>query len=891
MTLTLRPYQQEAVDGINAYWEEGVGKDPLVIAPTGSGKSIIIADFAKKTCLESKRVRIIVVTDSRDLVAQNEKQMRNYWMEASTGIYSAGLGKRQTQAQITFAGIQSIYNHAFDLGKIDIICVDECFPHDTEIITNKGAIKIGYIVEKNLDVLVLTHSGQYKRIVGRFKKPVPSTMVCVIHEKGKVESTTNHLFLTKRGWIKAEDLIVGDYIYNVNVTQYPRTSEQGIESKMGKSNTGAAPHQCYGISRKEECVFAQDIDQRESGSDYLGKLDGGHGNQLPEQIQQLSKTDNSPQFEAVRVCRLEICHASEPLCKSPEAGKERGIWRHELLFHNKIPAMFDRLFQFSKDGWTNKIYSRLVNAYNRSGCYSSLVFGRWFNNARGTEHQHIDGSCYTRGGGVDSRLVVSGMGNGVKNISFQKGIEGGNIQKGRCCYDGENIEGVKICTPDIDVQSSVYDIEIEDDHTYTANGIVVHNCHMISRKSQTRYGKFLKDMKTANPRVVCVGFSATPYRLDSGMLHEGDDAMFDGIAYVCEMKQLIKEGYLVPVISKGGVIKIDLSGVHIRAGDYAAGELAHAADDPQLVKLAVQEIVTYGQDRNAWLVFASGVTHANHVAEEIEKHGIKCEVVTGETPNDERDRTINKFKTGKLRCLVNVAVFTKGFDAPICDMIALLTSTKSTGKYVQIVGRGMRPYPDKENCLLLDFGGNVIEHGPIDEVDPVKRKNIFCVEPKKPPMKECPECRCIIFARTVVCPGCGYEFPMEARHGTESFDGAVMSDQQKPFIVEVKDHWYGRHKKHGKPDSMKMAFYDNLGREFAYWVTLDHTGYAAEKAQAIVKQFGGKSKTVDEALKEQFDWRTVTHIKVQPRGKFFSIIGFVFKAGESQQQKLEKERV
>jgi DNA repair protein RadD len=539
VTLTLRPYQQEAVEGIDAYWEEGVGKNPLVIAPTGSGKSIIIADFAKRTCLESKKVRIIVVTDSRDLISQNEKQMRKYWMEASTGIYSAGLGKRQTQAQITFAGIQSIYNHAFDLGKIDIICVDEC--------------------------------------------------------------------------------------------------------------------------------------------------------------------------------------------------------------------------------------------------------------------------------------------------------------------------------------------------------------HMIPRKSQTRYGKFLKDMKLANPHVVCVGFSATPYRLDSGMLHEGDDAMFDGIAYVCEMKQLIKDGYLVPVISKGGIIKIDLSGVHIRAGDYAAGELAHAADDPQLVKLAVQEIVNYGQDRKAWLVFASGVTHANHVAEEIEKHGIKCEVVTGETPNDERDRTINKFKTGKLRCLVNVAVFTKGFDAPICDMIALLTSTKSTGKYVQIVGRGMRPYPDKENCLLLDFGGNVIEHGPIDEVDPVKKKNIFCVEPKKPPMKECPKCQCIIFARTVVCPGCGFEFPMGARHGTESYDGAVMSDQQKPFVVEVKDHWFGRHKKSGKPDSMKMAFYDNLGREFAHWLTLDHTGYAAEKAQALVKQFGGKSKTVDEALKEQFNWRTVTHVKVQPRGKFFSITGFVFKAGESQQQELGEE--
>ncbi|MFA5150809.1 MAG: DEAD/DEAH box helicase family protein, partial [Candidatus Omnitrophota bacterium] len=866
--MELRDYQQDAVDAIFDYWDRGLGKNGLVIAPTGSGKSIIIAAFCKKMQQDWPNTRIIVITDSRELIAQNEKTMRAFWKDASTGIHSAGLGKRNTQARILFCSIQTVYKKAFDFEKTDVICVDECFPHDTEIVTDKGIKKIGDIVEKNLDVRVLTHSGQYKRIVGRFKKPIPVAMVCVIHEKGKVECTPNHRILTKRGWIKAEDLIVGDYIYNVNATLYPGATKQSIESKMGENISRAAPYRCDGGTGKEECIFAQDIDQSKSGPDYLGELDGRYGNQLPEQIKQLSEIDNSSQFEAVRVCRLEICHAAEPLCESPEAGKERGIWRHELLFHNTVFTSIGRLFQLGKNGWANKIYSGLVDAYNRSDCYSGLVFGRRFDNTRMSEYQYIDGSCYTRGGGIDPRLVGSGMGDRIENISFQKGISGWNIQKGRCCDNGEDIKRVEICSPDIDVQSSVYDIEIEDDHTYTANGIVVHNCHMISPQATTRYQRFVGDMLKANKNIVVVGFSATPYRMSTGVMYGNKGDLFDGIMYVCEMKKLIKDGWLVPLVSKAGVSKIDLKGVKIQGGEYNSSDLAHAADSEILVPLAVNEIVECGKDRKAWLVFTSGIAHSEHVAKEMRKHGIDCEIVTGDTKSAERDRIVNKFKDGKLRCLINVAVFTKGFDAPRCDLIALLTSTRSTGKFVQICGRGMRPFPGKQDCKLLDFGSNVLLHGMIDDIDPIRTKNIFNVVKAPPPMRECDKCHAIFHAAIVKCPQCGYEKevgPADPRHGAEAYSGPVLTSQQTPFLVDVKDFWVSRHKKHGKPDSLKVSFFDQMDKEFSMWLSLDSaSAYAAEKSRAIIKQFGGKAATVDDALKEHFNWRKVERIRVKP---------------------------
>ena len=227
--------------------------------------------------------------------------------------------------------------------------------------------------------------------------------------------------------------------------------------------------------------------------------------------------------------------------------------------------------------------------------------------------------------------------------------------------------------------------------------------------------------------------------------------------------------------------------------------MAHAADDPELIRLAVEEIVKYGKDRKAWLIYAAGVDHANHVAEEVRKHGINCKVVTGDTETEERDRIIGGFRDGKIRCVVNVGVLTKGFNAPVCDLIALLMATQSTGKYVQIVGRGLRTFPDKKNCLLLDYGGNVMRHGTIDEVDPVKKKNIFCMTPGAPPMKECPECGTIWHLRTTVCPYCGYEFPVKAPHGTEAYEGDVLSDASKKMavLVNIAGVWYSRHKKPG----------------------------------------------------------------------------------------------
>jgi len=132
--MLLRDYQEESLSKLFEYWAHDKGKAPIIAAPTGSGKSLIIAEFCRRVCMDCPSVKIMVLAHVRELLTQNEKELKSLWPEANTGIYSAGLGKRQISAQITFAGIQSVYSRVFEFGKVDIVIVDEChlIPRDAD---------------------------------------------------------------------------------------------------------------------------------------------------------------------------------------------------------------------------------------------------------------------------------------------------------------------------------------------------------------------------------------------------------------------------------------------------------------------------------------------------------------------------------------------------------------------------------------------------------------------------------------------------------------------------------------------------------------------------------------------------------------------------------------
>jgi DNA repair protein RadD len=434
--------------------------------------------------------------------------------------------------------------------------------------------------------------------------------------------------------------------------------------------------------------------------------------------------------------------------------------------------------------------------------------------------------------------------------------------------------------------------------------VLVDEAHLIPKNSETRYGRFISELKQCNPLVKIVGLTATPYRLDSGFLHQGEDAIFDGIAYDIPVGMLMDDGYLSTVISKGSANKIDLTNVKMRGGEFNEADLATAASDPALVDATVKEIVTLGENRNAWLIFASGLGHADMIRKAFLTHGFDIEVVSGEDPMGERAAKIEAFKRGDRRGLINCGVLTTGFDHPAVDLVALVRATASAGLYVQIVGRGTRPVyapgvdmeskesrlahiakGPKPNCMILDYGQNVERHGFIDAIQ-VKPKG----ESKggEAPVKPCPNCQTVNHAAVRNCIECGYEFPAPAlNHSTKSYSGAMLSSQVEAEWLDVGMVHYDLHQKEGKPDSVKVTYTCGMVR-VSEWLCPDHGGYAASRYQARMKALDSTSMTTADALGQCTMWNWPSRIKIKPRAdnpKFNEIVQLDYSAPKPRAQK------
>ena len=405
--------------------------------------------------------------------------------------------------------------------------------------------------------------------------------------------------------------------------------------------------------------------------------------------------------------------------------------------------------------------------------------------------------------------------------------------------------------------------------------VLIDEAHLIPGKSSTMYRRFLDALSAINPALKVIGLTATPFRLDSGMLHEGKNALFTDIAYEAPVRDLIDQAFLSPLVSKQPATRLDVSKVGTRAGDFIARDLAAAVDQEATTRAAVTEIIEYGKDRKSWLAFCSGVDHARHVAEEFGRQGITCQTIFGDTPKDERDAIIAAFKRGEIRALASMGVLTTGFNAPAVDLIALLRPTQSAGLYVQMVGRGTRLAPGKENCLVLDFAGNVRRHGPID-----------LVRPKRPgengggeaPTKVCPMCESIVALSATECPDCGYEFPArEVKIAPTAATLPVLSPKASQWL-QVSGVSYSRHDKRGGRPSLKVTYSCGLAT-YSEWVCFEHQGYARQKAADWWRKRAPGLPvplSVNEAIAQANRLTGPSEISVRPSGRYFEISGYRF---------------
>lgn len=267
--------------------------------------------------------------------------------------------------------------------------------------------------------------------------------------------------------------------------------------------------------------------------------------------------------------------------------------------------------------------------------------------------------------------------------------------------------------------------------------VILDECHGLNPKNKN--GMLTTFLDAIGCRNVC-GLTATPYRLsqkyfwENGnqyytshlkMLNRIHPFFFKSIVYKVETADLIERGYLAPILYRADK-EVDMLNLRVNStgADFDSASLEEFWNDARLEKMAriIQRIDQHCQ-RN--LIFCSSLRQANRCRELLSRMEIVAEVIDGKTPMKERTRLVEAYKRGEYKHLINVGVFTTGFDVPELDCVVIARPTMSLALYYQMVGRGVRldpARPDKK-LRVYDLAGVVAKLGRVETIRVVKEDN------------------------------------------------------------------------------------------------------------------------------------------------------------------------
>jgi DNA repair protein RadD len=413
------------------------------------------------------------------------------------------------------------------------------------------------------------------------------------------------------------------------------------------------------------------------------------------------------------------------------------------------------------------------------------------------------------------------------------------------------------------------------------NLIIIDECHLVPVKtSEGMYRKFLDAMRSINPKIKVIGLSATPYRLDNGLLTEGDNRLFTDLISAkkigATLPQLVEAGHLAPLTTPDEPLpQLSVEGVGKSGGEFKAGELNEAVKNQfSTTCRAVEEIVSRGANRKKWIIFATSIDHCDEVVGLLTlNHSISADVIHGQTNKTDRENIIARFKRGEVRALVSVNVLTTGFNVRDVDLLAMLRPTHSAALYIQMAGRGMRTAEGKTDCLVLDFAGNINRHGPVDKVQPPKKKG---KREGDAPLKECESCLMLVPAGCRTCEFCGFEFPANQNDNLDKQASqlAIMG-KAKPIKYEPTRMRFSRHIKEDRPDSLRVDYYEGIRKVASEWVCLFHQGRPLQNARLWWGNYVGAERpdNIFEAISMAERYAMLPeYIYIQRKGKFDEVV-------------------
>ena len=218
--------------------------------------------------------------------------------------------------------------------------------------------------------------------------------------------------------------------------------------------------------------------------------------------------------------------------------------------------------------------------------------------------------------------------------------------------------------------------------------------------------KTYKEMWERFPKAKFLGLTATPCRLNG----KGFTDLFDILVQSWSVPEFISKGRLATYdfvsIKSDGVTQQLIDSLQKRGadGDYQNKEMDMLLNKKPSIERLYQSLEEFGKDRKG-IVYAININHAQKITKLYQEHGVKAIAIDSKTPATERQQDIEAFKKGDIQVLVNVDIFSEGFDCPDVEFVQLARPTLSLAKYLQMVGRGLRVAKGKKNCVIIDNVG------------------------------------------------------------------------------------------------------------------------------------------------------------------------------------------
>lgn len=254
--------------------------------------------------------------------------------------------------------------------------------------------------------------------------------------------------------------------------------------------------------------------------------------------------------------------------------------------------------------------------------------------------------------------------------------------------------------------------------------VLIDECHVVNPRTG-QYQFLLNNIA----ELVCIGLTATPYRLRPGYTPVIDfitrtrPAIFKKVIHVTQQKELREAGFLSPIVYKRRH-EVNLKNVLVRNGEYEENSMLREYNRVGIEDLIIQEIEIFEKDRKSVLVFVEFI----EILEKIQKKRPDLHYVTGSTPPDQRADLLRKFKSGEIKTIMNVGVLTTGFDHPELDTVIVAKATKSLSLWYQIIGRGQRIAPGKTDCLVVDMCDNLSVLGDVQQLEVIERNGQWIVK-------------------------------------------------------------------------------------------------------------------------------------------------------------------